>query len=113
MMKSSIRMTEAKEAPMDIKKEAMPKKLLIDNIKWIRETIKNKKSKNKKTSYKKRTPRGKSMVMVKQKRLSRNKHIGWINQSHKPRMARKEKRNETIFPIKFQSNFCMYINLNQ
>lgn len=91
----------------------MPKKLLIDNIKWKREIIKTKKSKNKKKYFKKKTPRIKSMVMVNPKKLSRNKHFMWINQSHKPRMARKEKRNETIFPVKFQSNFCMYIHLSQ
>ena len=112
-MKSSTRMIEANEAPMDIKKEPMSKKLLIDNIKWTREIIKTKKSKNNKKYFKKKTPRVKSMVMVKPKKLSRNKHFGWINQNHKPRMARKEKRNETIFPINFQFNFCMYIHLSQ
>ena len=112
-MKSSTKMTEAKEEPMDIKKEPMPNKLLIDNIKWKREIIKTKKLKNKKKYFKKKTLRTKSMVMVKPKKLSRNKHIGWMNQNHKPRMARKEKRNETIFPVEFQSNFCMYIHLCQ
>ena len=110
MMKSSIRTIEAKEAQMDTKKEAMPKKLLIDNTKWKREIIQTKKLKNKKIFYKKMALRIKNMAMAKLKKLSRNKHIGWINQNHKPRMVKKEKRNEPIFQSKLNLiSVCIFI----
>ena len=113
MMKSSIRMTEAKEVLMDTKREAMPNKLLTDNIKWIKETMETKISKNKKKFFKKRLQEAKSTIMVKLKKLSRNKSIGLMSHSHQPRMVRKEKRNETIFPINLKPNFCMYIHLSE
>lgn len=112
-MKSSVRMTEVKEVLMDTKREAISKKPHIDNIKLIKETMAMKISKNKKKIQLKKINRVKSTVMENPKRKLRNKHVMLMNQSHKLRMVRKEKRNESIFHNKFQPNFCMYIHLSQ